>query len=104
MLINYVFSIFFPRTIDLGWRLSSCEWWRAVCASSTALNYIELRLKNADRVELTWLRQLRTPERVDVSELFLRSTYVRYGGHFLKLWLKKCSSLTLVFRIVYTYR
>eukprot|EP00435_Cladocopium_sp_Y103_P050618 s1194_g15.t1 len=70
-------------TIDLGWRLSSCDWWRAVCASSTALNYIELRLKNADRVELTWLRQLRTPERVDVSELFLRSTYVRYGGHFL---------------------
>ena len=94
---DYDCFILFPRTIDLGWRLSSCEWWRAVCASSTTLNYIELRLKNADRVELTWLRQLRTPERVDVSELFLRSTYVRYGGHFLKLWLNRCSTLIFVF-------
>ena len=43
----------------------------------------ERRLKEADRVEITWLKQLRTPERVDVAELFLRSAYVRYGGHFL---------------------
>ena len=70
-------------TIDLGWRLSSCDWWRKVCDSSIAHSYVEQRLKSADRVELTWLRQLRTPERVDVSELFLRSAYVRYGGHFL---------------------
>ena len=76
---------FLPRTIDLGWRLSSCEWWGSVCASAMALGYVERRLKNADRVEITWLRQLRTPERVDVSELFLRSNYLRYGGHFLHL-------------------
>ncbi|CAK9058891.1 unnamed protein product [Durusdinium trenchii] len=70
-------------TIDLGWRLSSCDWWGFVCDSVKALSYVERRLKNADRVEITWLRQLRTPERVDVSELFLRSNYLRFGGHFL---------------------
>ncbi|CAE7944570.1 unnamed protein product, partial [Symbiodinium sp. KB8] len=70
-------------TIDLGWRLSSSDWWKAAAASKAALAYLERRLKEADRVEITWLKQLRTPERVDVSELFLRSAYVRYGGHFL---------------------
>eukprot|EP00439_Symbiodinium_sp_Y106_P071256 s694_g12.t1 len=70
-------------TIDLGWRLSSSDWWKAAAASKAALAYLERRLKEADRLEITWLKQLRTPERVDVAELFLRSAYVRYGGHFL---------------------
>lgn len=78
------------RTIDLGWRLSSCDWWGFVCDSVKALSYVERRLKNADRVEITWLRQLRTPERVDVSELFLRSNYLRFGGHFLCLCQNAC--------------
>ena len=48
------------------------------------MNYLSrASAEEADRVEITWLKQLRTPERVDVSELFLRSAYVRYGGHFL---------------------
>ncbi|CAJ1335181.1 unnamed protein product [Effrenium voratum] len=70
-------------TIDLGWRLASSAWWEAVCSSEVALSYVERRLQSADRLEISWLRQLRTSERVDLSELFLRSVYVRYGGHFL---------------------
>lgn len=71
-------------TIDLGWRLSSCDWWRAL--SSKALSYVEQRLRAADRVEITWLRQLGTKGQAqEVSELFLRHSYVRYGGHFLHL-------------------
>ncbi|CAE7452715.1 unnamed protein product, partial [Symbiodinium pilosum] len=54
-------------TIDLGWRLSSSVWWKAATASKQALEYVERRLNDADRVEITWLKQLRTPERVEVS-------------------------------------
>ena len=54
--------------------------WLAVWMDSRPLALMDSRaLSCAQRVT-----PKRTSERVDLSELFLRSVYVRYGGHFLR--------------------